>query len=90
MELAAKAAESHKGHCDGSWDTHGQLQCEGVADLTRRANNLAPLVAEAEEVLSANGSCPSPFPGPWGWPRGKVPEETPPALVADGDTEADA
>ena len=90
MELTATAAESHKGHCHGSWDIHGQLQCEGVADLTRRADNVATLVAEVDGVLSAHGSCPAPLPGPWRWPRGKIAEETPPALAADGETEAEA
>ena len=90
MELAAKAAESHKGHCAGSWDIAGRLLCEAAPDPTRRANNVATLVAGVEEVLSANGSCPSPLPGPWGWPRGKNPEETPPALAADGETDAGA
>ena len=87
MELTATAAESHNGHCHGLWDIHGQQQCEGVADLTRRANNVATLVAGVDGVLSVNGSCPSPLPLPLGWPQGN-PEETPPALAADGETDA--
>ena len=90
MELTATAAESHKGHCHGSWDIHGQLQCEGVADQARRASGVGTLLAEADEGLAAHGSCPAPLPGPWGWPREKNAEETPPALAADSETEAEA
>ena len=40
-------------------------------NLAHRAGKVATLLAEVGVVLSANGSCPSPLPGPWGCRGGK-------------------
>ena len=73
----------------GSWDVQKHPWGEGVANLVRRAGGVATLLAGVGVVFAANASCPSPLPWPLGWPQGN-PEETPPALAADGETDAGA